>query len=276
VNYLGEETSVEAGQPVELFEILLGSLPFRYTSSEDTILLGASEYTPVPGLRRGKIEDGPEKRNADFTIVLPTSNDLAQRFLGVLPGVRVPATVRRYHRGDTGGGGPEVITTFSGFVLSAKFQKKGRECTLTARNALASLGRIIPSRSYMSSCNHILYEPNTCRADDTSPLNRLSAAVVTNQVATALTVPGVNAFPDGTFDSGYVESIGTNDFRLVLSHVGDLLTLLTPFPVQPATVNAFRGCEHTIAACKTDFDNVLNFGGFAFVPKKNPFVGPIV
>lgn len=274
MSYQAEETSVEDGQPVELYEFALGTLPFLYTSAEDVILLGAGEYQPVPGLKRGKIEDGPERRNADFSVEMPTSDPLAQRFLGVLPGVRVGLTVRRYHRGD--GGGPEAITVFSGFVLSASFSKMGRLCTLAARNALASLGRIIPSRSYMSSCNNILYEPNTCRADDTSPLNRVSAVDVTSQVGTVLTVPGLGAFPDGAFDSGYVEAIGSNDFRLILSHVGDVVTLLTPFPVQPATVNVFRGCAHSIQACKAEFDNVLNFSGFAFVPTRNPFVGSIV
>lgn len=275
MSYQSNETSVESAQPVELYEFFLGSVPFLYTSSEDTIIASSNIYEPKP-IKRGKIEDGPEKRNADFAVELPTSDELAQNFLGVLPGVRVPVTVRRYHRGDVGGGGPEVITIFSGFVLSANFSKKGRLCTLTARSALASLGRIIPARSYMSACNHILYEPNTCRADDTSPLNRVSAAAVTSQVATVLTVPGLTLFPDGTFNSGYVESIGTNDFRLILSHVGDTVTLLTPFPIQPAFVNVFRGCEHSIEACKVDFDNVINFGGFAFVPKRNPFVGSIV
>lgn len=276
MSYLGEETSVEDGAPVELFELVVGTTPFLYTSDTIETIFGASIYTPVEGLRRGKIEEGPERRNSDFTLELPTSDPLAQSFLGVLPGARVPITARRYHRGDGTFGGPEVITTFSGFVLSAVFTKKGHLCTLTARNALASLGRIIPSRSYMSSCNHILYEPNTCRADDTSPLNRVSAAVPTSQVASVLTVPGLTLFPDGTFDGGMVEVLGSSDFRLVVTHVGDTVTLLSPFPVQPALVNVYRGCLHSIQACKADFDNVLNFGGFAFVPKRNPFVGSIV
>jgi hypothetical protein len=276
VSYENEEIGVESGEPVELYEFAFGSVPYLYTSAEDEILLGAGIYEPVAGIKRGKIEDGPERRNADFTVELPTTDPLAQRFLAVLPGVRVSLTVRRYHRGDTGGGGPEAVTIFSGFVLSANFSKKGRLCTLAARNALASLGRIIPSRSYMSSCNHIHYEPNSCRADDTSPLNRVSAAVVTSQAATLLTVPGLSLFPDGSFDGGYVEAIGTDDFRLILSHVGDVVSLLTPFPVQPSTVNVFRGCGHTIEACHDDFDNVLNFGGFAFVPRINPFASSVL
>lgn len=276
MSYDSLETSVESGRPVELYEIVVGTQTFRYTSAEDEQPIGAVTYEPKP-ISRGKVEEGPQRRNADFVVKLPTSDPLSQLFLGVLPGVRVPIVVRRFHRGDTSVmGGPEVVITFSGFVLSANFAKNGKECRLTARHALASLNRIIPARSFMSSCNHVLYHATTCRADDTSPANRVSAAPVVSQVATALTVTGLSGtFPDGTFDSGFVEAVGTSDFRLVLSHAGDVLTLLTPFTTTPATVNVFRGCPHTIAACKTDFDNVINFGGFAFVPNRNPYVGTI-
>ena len=276
-DYEGNETSVEAGQPVELYEFTLGSNVYRYTSSEDTILLGATTYTPKP-IRRGKIEDGPEKRNVDFQAILPTSDPLAQQFLGVLPGVRVPVTVSRYHRGDTGGGGPEVVTIFTGFVLSANFGKKGRECKLTARHALANLGRIIPSRSYASACGHILYSPTKCKADDTSPANRISVDPVLSQVGNLMTVSSIvsGGFGDGQFNSGFVEAVGSSDFRLILDQVGDVLTLLQPFTVTPTTVNIFRGCGHTIEACKNDHDNVINYGGFAFVPTRNPYASGVL
>tara|TARA_R110000851_G_scaffold268071_2_gene420700 strand:+ start:31076 stop:31912 length:837 start_codon:yes stop_codon:yes gene_type:complete len=271
-DYDAEEVSVEDGQPVELYEFTLGAQTFRYTSSEDTILLGATTYTPKP-IRRGKIEDGPQKRNVDFQAILPTSDPLAQEFLGVLPGVRVPLTVSRYHRGDTGGGGPEVVTIFTGFVLSANFAKKGKECRLTARHALANLGRIIPSRSFASACGHILYNPATCKADDTSPANRISVDPVVSQVGNLMTVTSIvsGGFADGQFNSGFVEAAGSADFRLILAQTGNVLTLLQPFTTAPATVNIFRGCGHTIEACKNDHDNVLNYGGFAFVPSRNPY-----
>lgn len=275
MTFSDEETSVESGRPVELFEFTLGTETFLYTSSPDTILVQANTYDPR-AIKRGKREDGPEKRNANFTIELPTSDELAQKFLGVLPGVRVPVVVKRYHRGD--GGGPEVITTFQGFVLSANFTKQGRLCKLTARQALASLGRLIPSRSYASTCSHIHYEPDTCRVDDTAPENRISNDPVVSQVGNILTVTSIvsGGFNDGDFDSGFVEAVGTSDFRLILEQVGNVLTLLTPFTTTPAAVNIFRGCKHTIEACHDDFDNVINFGGFAFVPTRNPFVGSIV
>jgi len=277
MDYNTPETSVESGQPIELYQFTVGSVQYRYTSAEDVIILGANEYEPKP-IRRGNIEDGPQKRNTDFQVILPTSDDLSQRFLGILPGVRVPVTVSRYHRGDTGGGGPEVITVFTGFVLSANFTKLGKECTLTARHALANLGRIIPTRGFASSCGHILYEPNTCKVDETSPANRISADDVVSQVGNVMTVTSIVGlgFADGQFNSGFVEAVGTNDFRLILSQTGNALTLLQPFTTPPVQVNIFRGCGHTIEACHNDHDNVLNYGGFAFVPLLNPYTSGVL
>lgn len=271
-DYPAFEEGVATGQPNELYEFVVGTQTFRYTSGEDIVLVGATEYEPNP-IRRSKIEDGPDKRNIDFSVTLPTSDPLSQLFLGILPGVRVPLNVKRYHRGDTGGGGPEVITIFDGFVLSANFSKKGKECKLTARHALANLGRIIPSRTYASTCSHILYDSSTCKADDTAPANRINADTVISQVGNVMTVSSIvsGGFADGQFNSGFVEAVGSNDFRLILDQVGDALTLLQPFTTTPAQVNIFRGCAHTIAACKTDHDNVINFGGFAFVPTRNPY-----
>ena len=89
---------------------------------------------------------------------------------------------------------------------------------------------------------------------------------------------GANGEADGFYDGGFVFFSSINDYRLILSHVGNDLTLLLPFPSDAAgeTVRIFAGCDHTIATCKTKFDNVLNYGGFAFVPILNPFLTGLV
>lgn len=273
MTYDSLETSIGDARPVELYEFTLGATSYAYTSAEDDITINADTWS-ARAIKRGKVEEGPKRRSSDFAVTLPASDDLAQNFLGIMPGVRVPMTVKRFHRGDTSvGGSPEVITIFNGWVLSANFSKNGKECKLTARHALANLGRIIPSRSYASQCSHTMYDPTTCKLDDTSPLYRISVDSVVSQVGSVLTVSTIvsGGFSDGDFNSGYVEAVGTTDFRLITSQTGNALTLLTPFGSVPSTVNIFRGCPHTIEACGDEFDNVINFGGCAFVPTRNPY-----
>jgi hypothetical protein len=36
---------------------------------------------------------------------------------------------------------------------------------------------------------------------------------------------------------------------------------------------AFAGCDRTFATCQSKFGNSLNFGGFPWIPAKNPFAG---
>lgn len=73
---------------------------------------------------------------------------------------------------------------------------------------------------------------------------------------------------------------GGDDHRLILSQSGDDVTLLLPFPetIVGSTVVLLAGCDHSITTCDTKFNtpedtlsNVINYGGFAFVPNKNPF-----
>jgi len=31
------------------------------------------------------------------------------------------------------------------------------------------------------------------------------------------------------------------------------------------------GCDHSVSTCAARFDNLANYGGFPFIPTKNPF-----
>ena len=265
------ETSTESGQPVELYTIQVGTSFYYYASGIDDFTLGFQTYTAIGGLKRTKTTDGPAKRADEFKLDLPTSSDVAQFFTGSLPGVRVRLTVLRCHRGDTPT--PESVTIFDGFVHSAGFVQNGKVCTLVAKPELASLGKQVPRRTYQGACNHVLYDVDTCGVDDTDPAYRAAALSVDSQVGNVLTVAaGLSGlYPDGWMNGGFAELIGGTDFRLIRTHVGDVLTLQNPFSTTPTAINAFAGCAHTVGICKSKFDNVINYGGFPFVPTKNIF-----
>jgi len=269
VTYLAKEVSVEAGQPVELYEFTVGSTPYFYTSAEDAITVGAQVYTPKP-IRRDALKEDPSNRDFDFKVYLPTTDPVSQHFLGVLPGVRVRLHVSRFHRTDTPT--PELRDIFDGFVNGVQFENNGKQAVIVSRTMLASNGRTIPRRTYQGKCNHVLYDPLTCKVDDTDAAFRASTRTVVSQVGRLLTVSGISpAYADGWFTGGYVEAIGLSDFRLVLEHTGSLLTLLIPFSQQPTFVNVFAGCNHDPVDCSDKFDNFMHYGGFPFVPTKRIF-----
>ena len=268
MTYSAFETSQEGSQPVEVYTFLIGAQAFRYTSAEDTVTLSAIDYAPE-SISRGTLEDGAEERDTNLSLVLPATNPVARQFLFSIPGQRVKIQIDRYQRLDTPT--PEVIRIFDGFVHSVTYEGNGKTASMSCRPAVAVLNRTIPRFAFHAQCNHVLYDSG-CQVDDTDPAFRVSSGSVTAVSGRVLTVSGLSgSFADGFFDGGFVEVVGSSDFRMILSHTGNDLTLLLPFSTDPTTVNVFAGCDHSIATCKAKFDNVINFGGFPFVPTRNPF-----
>lgn len=262
------ETAVEASRPIELYTIVVGAETFRYTSAEDTITIGGLPYTPV-AISRGKLSQGPEEANRVVEVELPGSNTFALKYVISVPSQRAKLTLSRVQRPDFPG--PQVITLFEGYVKSVSFSNNGRTAKLAVLPAISAASRSVPRYTYQGSCNNVLYDVR-CQVDSTNPAYRLTGTV-TAVVGNVVTVFGANGITDGWFDGGSAEALGGTDARLILSHIGNDVTLLLPFPYalvgQPLILLA--GCKHIISVCKSKFDNVINYGGFSFVPTNNPF-----
>lgn len=270
MTYDDQETSDDTGEPVELYTFTNGGDLYRYTSSESTETSGVLSFEPV-AIQRDDTAEGPEERDYDFAMRLPSSDPVALLFAGLPPIGRVRVRVQRFHRSDTPT--PEVQTVFDGYVTGATYDENWRSCKLTARSTFSSIGRQMPARTFQGLCNHRLYGAS-CKADDTDPAFRASTKSVTSQVDNVLTVAGLGAFAAGWFTGGYVEDAVTGEKRMVLDDDGaGALTLLLPFSAEPSTVNVIAGCDHEAETCQSKFDNLVNFGGFPFVPTANPFDG---
>ncbi len=268
MTYSTFESSQEQGQAVEVYRFTIGAQSFFYTSAEDQITISSIDYAAI-AISRNNLTEGPEERNNNVEVTVPGNNEVAALFKLSIPGLRVRVEIDRFHRLDTPT--PEVIRIFDGFIVSIAFTNNVKIAKLACRPAISVLARQVPRFTYQNSCNHVLYDEG-CKVDDTDPAFRASNQPVASIVGSVLTITGLGgSFTDGWFNGGYVEVIGNTDFRLVLDHVGDDLTLLFPFAIDPTIVNVFAGCDHTIQTCKSKFNNVLNYGGFAFVPTKNPF-----
>lgn len=261
------ETSTEQSRPIEVYKFDLGSSVFLYTSAEDEVVVDSETYVPE-SIIRGKVVQGPEDRKALLEVTVPASNEFARLYASIVPGQRALLTVKRIQRPDYPS--PGVFAMFQGYVTSVAFVSQGKEAKIAAMPIIGAASRSIPRFTYQSLCNHVLYDPNGCK------LNRNDfkfsggiTAVSSNQV----TVPGADGFPDGYFNTGYIETMGGLDVRLILHHVGTTLTLLLPFPFSAvgAAADLFAGCLHDAQTCDAKFGNILNYGGFPFVPHVNPF-----
>lgn len=268
------ETSAESGSPCELFEFKLGAAPFRYTTSQDDVTILGATWQALP-IARGPIVLSSGDTSADrLEVDMPGDVPFINQFILRIPGQRVTFTLRRFHRNDPD---QETVIIFKGAVLSVSFIKNGRVAVLQVAPSTVAKGRPVPRFTYQGLCNHMLYDER-CKVSEHDPsFEKFLPCTAT--VDTVLTLTGAGGFGlSDFFEQGFVEFDG--DFRLVVGQSGDDLTLLLPFVEDPTghTLRTVAGCKARLAIdCRDKFNNVDNYGGFAFVPQKNPFqtgIGP--
>ena len=81
-------------------------------------------------------------------------------------------------------------------------------------------------------------------------------------------------YPSGYFMGGMIRA-PDGSLRFVIHHVGDVLTLSRKHEglVEDSQVTLYPGCDRTKETCISKFNNLSNFGGFPYIPVKNPFGG---
>ena len=211
---------------------------------------------------------GPDTRKENLVVTVAGDNAVAKQYINSVPGVAGLLTIQRIQRPDVA---EEVITIFSGKIASVAFEESGRKAKLKIEPLVTAQSKPLPNYTYQGLCNHVLYG-DLCGVDDTDVAFRLTGAVTAVSGIT-ITVTGADANGDDHYTGGFVEISGSSDRRLIIDQTGTVLTLHLPFTVSPISTNVlvFAGCDHAISTCKTKFDNVDNFGGFAWVPSKNVF-----
>ncbi len=269
-NVGGQEASIASGRPIELFQFDVGATTYRYTSATGDVVFASFTWTALPGLRRNKIVKSSESRQSRIELEIPTSNDIPQLFLGIQPAVSVNVTISRIHEVMSPSG---ALVIFKGVVSSSQSKDEISTLLLTPFNEI--FNREFPRNTYQGLCNHVLYD-SRCQVVAGSFDLVASVTAQANNGGT-ISVAGAGSVVDPTgskpFQGGYVINADGDDFRLILDQIGDDLTLLLPFrnSVLSTTVTVQQGCDHSLTTCRDKFSNVVNYGGFPYIPSVNPF-----
>lgn len=264
------ESSRQDSRPLEIYEFSLGSDTYRYTSRASNVVVGANTYTPQ-AISRSSIEQGSDQKSRNVVITLPGDNVFARRYINVVPGLKATLSIIRLQRDESPTFATQALV-FKGQVQSVAFPQDGHNAEIAVRSIESAKNQNIPRFTYMGMCNHFLYDSG-CKVDPSSFTH--IGTVSSGGATTSVTVVGANGQPDGYWTGGFATAtVGEQDFRFILNHVGNVITLLLPFAadVTGLSLQLFAGCDHILTGhCATKFDNVLEFGGFAFVPNKNIF-----
>lgn len=276
MTYNAYESSVQDGDPVLRFVFASGDNTYAYTT-ENTIVAD-SNYTFTPAqIKMGEVSQTNEMAKDPLTLEFPRDHAFASLFLGGVPEQITTVTVFRGHAGDTS---EEFQFYWKGRIAGAS--ASGQVVRIDCENVFTSLRRAGLRARYQKKCRHALYQTG-CGVD-----KDLYASLVTVSSASGFTIT-INELDSNTIDSNIGDAdefvggmIETNDghTRYIISQSGNVLTLIRPLQsliddvndsVGGAEVTLYPGCAHTRAACKDKFDNLLNFGGFPWIPSKNPF-----
>lgn len=269
MTYNADEISLEDSRPFEIYRIILGAQTFYYTSGDDTVTVDGDAYVPIE-IKRTAIAMGKQSRSKIVSVSISASTEIAQRYTGPPPGVRASISIFRLQR-TTGVGDKALI--YSGTVKAVTFPDNGQFAELQCQSLEASTNRSVPRYTYMGMCNHLLYG-SLCGIDQSLHKH---LGIVTAVVNNVITIADLNS-SGLDVKGGFMESSTGIEKRQILAVSGDDVTVLLPFEINPtgSQVVAFAGCNRILTSdCAVKFTNEANFGGFAFVPNRNPFTAGI-
>lgn len=269
MTYSSVETSVDDGNPIELYEFVMSPLSWYYTDNPKTITNGLHDYLTTT-ISRSKISQSEEINRVDLTITVPRDFAPADRFRVTPSSDPMIVNIRRKHVTDA-----EDILIWQGRVMSVSWE--GATANLICEPTYSSMRRPGLRRYYTYICAHSLYG-SKCRV--VSEVYRVSDDV-SSVADTVINVPIAGGQADGFYTGGFVEYLteeGMTEQKLILSHIGSELTLATT-PVDLVggmLISIFPGCDHTIDTCEGKFSNKDNYGGFPYIPTGSPFAGKII
>ena len=263
MTYSPYELSVSFGSPVELYRFTYLSAQYTWCSGDVEFTYNGNVYKPYPIERSAAVvTQVTEKSSLELTV--PADNPISVLFNAGPPESTIGVTLLRRHRADDD---EQYITVFKGRVGAREV--KGQEAILSCEPVSTSAKRVGLRLVYDVICPHSLYD-SRCNVLRTS--FQVSATVLSLDGVTAI-VQGASAFPDGWFSYGIIE-VGAIS-RMINKHVGVGLTLMHPLPQESigAACVLLPGCDKLRATCELKYSNIANYGGYSWLPEKNPFTG---
>lgn len=263
----------------ELYRFVLDNVVYTYSSGTTwDVSYGGETYTPE-SITRSKMEQTQEINRANIKVALPRTNDIAAIYLATVPDWPASLTIYRQT-------GASTDTYWKGRIAGSS--ATGSVVELDCESAFTSLRRPGLRRKYEFKCDHALYHRG-CRLDIN---DWLTSGLIDTNGGTTLVIPEAASQADGYFTNGIVRD-PNGVTRWITSHVGDTITITRSFPDMDAAIAAagyglsygiayggysitlHPGCDRTKETCKDTFDNILNHGGCAWIPIKNPMAGSI-
>lgn len=274
------ETSRRKGEPVTLYLFIYGGdegdsptpLYYGYTDAEQAITYDGFTYSPVPVARDAIASTGNLDKVA-LTVRFPRDIEFAEDFRVYPPTQITTLIIRQGHLSDADSP-PEFLVCWTGRVLS--LGREADQCVVTGEPIASSLRRPGLRRHYQIGCPHALYSQGTGMCNASKAAGTVVGTVASISGTTVTLNAGWNGILDPSkFVTGQIEWTNTSgqmEIRRILWISGNTLALggVLRDLVATMAINVILGCNHQTNDCQFVHNNILNFGGFPWIPSKNP------
>lgn len=263
--------------PVELYLIRFGSEPtayYAFTNAEVEITHDDIVYTPR-AVDRDKVQVPGRLEDKEIKIQVARDHPIAVMLKAYPPSWVISVTIRQGHLPDPSTPsswllGENFPVAWVGKVME-RIGGQGAYADLVCGPSGHSMKRPGLRRNYQWSCPHALYGPQ-CGANK-------AAATTTEVVASGsgnkvVLDPGWGIVgKEDKYIGGLIQWDGeyAKEYRMILRVTGDEFTLSGPCNLpEDAEVDLVLGCGHTLDDCELVHDNIVNYGGQAWIPNNNP------
>lgn len=279
MTYQAKEASLESGQPLYFYEFATSTDTYRFTDSPEDITSQGQLWFSL-AITHSEVKSSSEvsKNSLKISFLMATEAFQAQ-FIGWSPDKLMTFTLFRGHVGEA-----EVLTYWKGRLSAVQLDDD--TVTITCESIFTSLKRAGVSPRFQRNCRHNLYSTKCGIVREDYAL----VSLVSSISELVLTVDEASTESDGYFTGGYIQ-FGDGTSRQIIAHAGDQITINRASRILSETftssgygngyglhmggfyVTLYPGCDRTLATCKDKFNNLLNQGGFKWIPNKNPFGG---
>lgn len=241
-----------------------------YTSSEDAFYYAGQLVQAVP-ISRTEIETKSNVQRESLEVSMSLDTDIAIQFLRYSPDHLVHLTLYDYEESGA------TKVKWKGRLAATKIGSSA--VTLVFESVYVSIRSTMMTQKYQRGCRHMLYSDNCTMKRE----NWQIAVKIMSVNGYDLVMDNNPSATDGYFTGGVLELKG--GMRGIMSQEGVNLKINDVYPQLAKAVEdsggmgvdviLYPGCDRTTTTCKAKFNNLANFGGFPFIPTKNPFDGSI-